>query len=108
MSKYNNKKSEYNGIKFDSVKEMKYYIKLKELLDKNEISNLELQKEYILQDKFKLNNRTIRKISYVADFYYIDKDGNEHIVDTKGYRTEVYLLKKKLFEYKYQKEIEEV
>jgi hypothetical protein len=37
-----------------------------------------------------------RTCSYVADFVYTDCDGVTHVVDAKGWRTEVYRLKKKL------------
>ena len=41
-------------------------------------------------------------MTYVADFKYYDVNQQRTIVeDTKGYRTEVYKVKKKLFEYKY-------
>ena len=108
-SKYYSKKVLIDGIKFDSKKEGEYYKKLKILEEKGIIKDLELQKEYILQDKFKLNNKTIRKITYRADFSYISvKDDILHVIDVKGFRTEIYKLKKKLFEYKYGIEIEEI
>ena len=70
---------------------------------------MELQKEYILQDKFKINGKTRRKITYRADFSYVlAEDDTIHVVDVKGFKTELYKLKKKLFEYKYGIEIEEV
>ena len=108
MSKYHNKKTVYQGLKFDSLREKNRYIYLKELENKGEIKNLELQKKYILQDKYKFNGKTVRAISYICDFYYIDKDGKEHIEDAKGLKTDVYTIKKKLFEYKYQTAIEEI
>lgn len=108
MSKYHNKKVIYNDIKFDSIREKNRYIKLKEMEDQGIIHSLELQKKYVLQDKFKLNNKTIREISYIADFYYIDSEGNEHVEDVKGLRLDVYKIKKKLFEYKYKIPIEEI
>ena len=108
MSKYNNKRIIYQDLKFDSIREKNRYIHLKELEDKGEIKNLELQKKYELQESFKLNGKTIRAINYICDFYYIDQNGVEHIEDSKGMRTDVYKLKKKLFEYKYQKNIDEV
>ena len=110
QSKYHNKKVIYDGIKFDSKKEMAYYIKLKLLEKSGEIKDLQLQKEYVLQDSFKLNNKTYRKITYKADFEYIStKDDKLHIVDVKGSKsmiTEVFKLKQKLFAYKYGIEIE--
>lgn len=107
QSKYKNKKIVYNGIKFDSKKEYAYYIKLKLLEDSNKIQDLKRQVKYELQPSYKFKDKTIRAINYIADFEYI-QDGVKHIVDTKGFRTEVYKLKKKIFEYKYNIEIEEV
>lgn len=107
-NKYNNKKVEYDGHMFDSVREMNRYKQLRLLERTGLIKDLELQKEYILQDKYKINNKTIRKISYIADFSYISvKDNKLHVIDVKGFKTDVYKLKKKLFEYKYGIEIEE-
>lgn len=109
INKYRNTKIMIDGIEFASKKEGLRYKQLKLLERAGLIKDLELQKEYILQDKFKINNKTVRKISYIADFSYIStKDNKLHVVDVKGFKTEVYKLKKKLFEYKYGIEIEEV
>ena len=109
QSKYKNKKTICDGIEFDSQKEGNYYLKFKAMQDLGLIRDLELQKEYILQDKFVLNGKTRRKITYKADFSYIStEDDKLHVVDVKGFKTDVYKLKKKLFEYKYQTELEEV
>lgn len=108
-SKYFSKKVYIDGIKFDSKREGEYYLKLKLLEQAGKIKDLELQKEYLLQDSFKLNNKTIRAIKYRADFSYVScEDDKLHVVDVKGYRTDVYMLKKKMFEYKYGIELEEV
>ena len=48
MSKYKASKCEYNGIKFDSKKERDRYIFLKGMEDNGKISNLELQKAFVL------------------------------------------------------------
>ena len=108
-SKYHSKKVIIDGITFDSLKEGNYYTKLK-LLQKSEvIKDLELQKEYLLQEKFKINGKTRREITYKADFTYITTEDNKiHVVDTKGFTTEDYKIKKKMFEYKYGIELEEV
>lgn len=109
QSKYKNKKVIYDGIEFDSQKEGNYYLKFKAMQELGLIKDLELQKEYILQDKFVLNGKTRRKITYKADFSYITtEDDKLHVVDVKGFKTDVYKLKKKLFEYRYQTELEEV
>lgn len=109
MSKYHNKKIICDGYKFDSKKEANYYTKLKLLQRAGLIKDLELQKTFILQPSFKLNNKTLRQITYIADFTYISvSDNRQHVVDVKGFKTDVYKLKKKLFEYKYKIEIEEI
>ena len=109
MLKYHNKKTIYDGYTFDSIKEKNYYIKLKLLEKAGKIKELELQKEFELQPSYKLNKKTIRKITYRADFTYkTTEDDKLHVIDVKGYRTDVYRLKKKLFEYKYKIEIEEI
>ena len=107
QSKYKNKKVVYNGIKFDSQKERNYYIKLKLLEDAGKIKDLKLQVKYELQPKFKSGNKNIQAISYIADFTYLDEENKLHIVDTKGVRTDVYRIKKKMMQYK-GLEIEEV
>ena len=108
-SKYHNTKVEYNGIKFDSVKEMKHYQLLEYRQKIGEIKELKLQVPYELIPKYKMNDKTIRKTQYIADFTYVStKDNKLHVVDTKGFKTDVYRLKKKMFEYQYGIEIEEV
>lgn len=97
MSKYNSTKVTLDGIKFDSKKEARRYKELKLLERAGEIKDLKLQPRYTLQESFKYEGATIRKIEYVADFQYEEKDGQLVTEDTKGYRTETYKLKKKLF-----------
>ena len=102
-SKYHNKKETIDGITFDSKKEAKRYQQLKLLEQAGLIKNLELQKEFPLQPSFKKNGKTYRKISYIADFFYYDNKLKQFVVeDTKGFRTDVYKIKKKMFEYKYR------
>lgn len=107
MSKYKNKKVMIDNILFDSKKEANYYTYLKLLEKAGKITDLELQKKFILQPSFKLNGKTYRAITYIADFVY-KENGQVHVVDTKGYRTQAYKIKKKLFMKKYGIEIEEV
>lgn len=109
MSKYHNKKVIYNGIVFDSAKEGNYYVKYALMEQSGIIKNLERQKKYVLQEGYKINGKRRREIAYIADFYYITtEDNKEHVIDVKGFKTDVYKLKKKLFEYKYGIELEEV
>ena len=101
MSKYRAKKTEIDGIKFDSKKEAKRYIVLKALEGKGEIEKLMLQPRFLLQEGFRKNGKAYRKIEYVADFMY-EQDGKLIIEDVKGIKTDVYKLKQKLFEKRYQ------
>jgi hypothetical protein len=89
--KYRNKKTEVDGIVFDSAKEAKRYQELKILLKAGEIGFLELQVP------FELNQGGTHSMKYVADFVYIDaKSGTKIVEDVKGYRTKEYRKKKKL------------
>lgn len=106
-NKYKNKKVVIDNILFDSKKEASYYTYLKLLEKAGKITDLELQKKFVLQPSFKLNGKTYRGVTYIADFVY-KENGQVHVIDTKGYRTEVYKIKKKLFMKKYGIEIEEV
>lgn len=113
--KYGNKKVTYNNIKFDSVKEKDRYLLLKDMERLGQVEDLQLQVKFELQPKFEINGKKIREISYIADFtYYKVYKGEipvrEYVVeDVKGYRKDkTYLLKKKMFMYKYQTEISEV
>lgn len=87
--KYNNKKVVIDGIKFDSIRESKRYLDLKNLERAGHIRNLELQPRY----DFKINGVFIG--FYKADFRYKEKD-LLIIEDVKGMKTPVYNLKKKM------------
>ena len=100
MNKYYNKKVVIDGIKFDSISESTRYKELKLLERTGVISNLELQPKFILQEGFKKNGKTYRKIEYIADFKYKEK-GQTIVEDVKGIETNDFKLKHKLFEYRY-------
>lgn len=99
--KYNATKTEVDGIKFDSKAEARRYKELKLLESVGDIRGLELQPKYELQEGFTHNGKRIRSINYVADFFYFDKSGRKIVEDCKGVRTDVYLLKKKMFQKRY-------
>ena len=104
--KYHSKKCSIFGITFDSKKEMERYLYLRSLLEKGEIEGLEMQVPFTLIEPFTLNGKKYRKMEYIADFVYI-KDGKKIVEDTKGFKTEVYKIKKKLMAYLYNIEIKE-
>lgn len=108
-SKYRNEKVYLDGIKFDSNREFQRYIELKTMLNAGLIKDLELQKRFVLQDGYEMQGKKIRPITYVADFVYFDIEKNKTVVeDVKGMRTDVYKMKKKMFEYRYQIPITEI
>lgn len=97
MNKYRNKKVIVDKKEFDSKREGNRYKELKLLERAGEIKDLELQPRFLLQDSFKKNGRTFRKIEYVADFKYIE-NGKAIVEDVKGMQTDVFKLKHKIFE----------
>ena len=101
--KYNAVKTEIDGIIFDSKKEAEYYKNLLLLKQAGEVVDIKLQPEFELQEGYIKDGAKIRPIKYIADFLVVYKDGHIEIIDTKGYRKDkVYLLKKKLFHYKFK------
>lgn len=100
MNKYRNKKIIVDGYKFDSIQESLRYEELKFLLKAGQIKNLQLQPHFLLQDSFRKNGRTFRKIEYVADFMY-EENGKTIVEDVKGMQTDVFKIKHKMFEKMY-------
>ena len=94
------KKTQIDMYVFDSAKEAKRYRELKLLEMAGEISDLELQPRFLLQESFRKNGKAYRKIEYVADFKYIE-NGKTIVEDVKGLQTDVFKIKHKLFEKKY-------
>jgi len=98
-SKYNAKKS--SG--YDSKKEAKRADELWKLQLGGFISDLHRQVPFILQEAFvyfdhdKGKEVGVRAVIYVADFTYFDKKRNLNVIeDTKGFLTDVYIIKKKM------------
>ena len=104
-NKYNAKKVEVDGIVFSSKAESFYYEHLLELMHDGIVESFEMQKPYTLLDKFPhpKTGKTIRAIKYVPDFEVIYTDGRVEVVDIKGFmKNPVFLLKAKLFMFRYQ------
>ncbi len=89
-SKYGNKWTEVDGIKFQSQREAKRYGQLKMLQMAKEISDLRLQVPY------ELNPSGTFSYKYYADFEYLTKDGDKVTEDVKGMKTNVYKKKRAL------------
>lgn len=105
QGKYKNIKAEYNGVIYDSRKEMRRAVALDWMLKAGIIRDLERQKAFVLQEGYYNNKKEkIRPIFYLADFVYYDNERKMWIVEdvkSPATRTEVYKIKKKLFECKY-------
>ena len=107
-NKYNNRKIVVNRIVFDSAKEAHRYSELLVLLKAGEISDLKRQVKYTLippqrepdtigpRGGVRPGRLIEHEVSYVADFVYKDREGNEIAEDTKGFRTKDYIIKRKL------------
>ena len=100
------KRSKYNAKKsygYDSKKEARRADELWKLQLGGFISDLHKQVPFILQEAFtyydheKEKEVSVRAVIYVADFTYFDKERNLNVIeDTKGFKTDVYIVKKKL------------
>lgn len=103
--KYGNRKTVVGGKEFDSRAEARRYKELKLMESAGEIKALELQPEFLLQDKFRYMGKTERAVKYIADFKYFDVEKGVYVVeDVKGVETEVFKIKRKLFLKKYGSE----
>lgn len=109
VNKYGNRTVAADGQVFDSKHEYHRWIELKYMERVGLIKNLERQVPYELIPAQRKDGRVIeRACKYIADFAYQTQDGKEIVEDAKGYRTDVYKIKKKLMLQKYGIEIQEV
>ena len=90
-NKYNAKKIEYKGIKFDSKLEYEYYLFL---LDKKEKGKI---KEVILHKRIDLVVNGQLVCFMKPDFAILNNDFSIEYHDTKGVVTAAFRLKAKLF-----------
>lgn len=106
------KRPKYGNIKkggYDSKKERDRATQLKFMKLAGEISDLREQVKYELIPSQKIDGKVVEKpCAYIADFVYKDKDGNEVVEDTKGFRTSEYIIKRKLMLHVHGIKIKEV
>lgn len=114
-NKYYNKKTyTSDGIKHDSQKEATRWAELKLLQRAGEISDLQRQVEFeLIPNQYEVIERVSkktgkplkaetklieRKVCYIADFVYTDKNGKRVVEDTKSEitQTPVFVVKRKL------------
>lgn len=101
-SKFGNRWTEVDGIKFQSQAEATRYSELRLLEKAGVISGLELQPRYNIQ----VNGHHV--CQYRGDFRYIDEFGKTVLEDAKGMVTPVYSLKRKLMKAVYGIDISEI
>jgi hypothetical protein len=97
-SKYGNRKVRVDNIQFDSEREAVRYSELKYLEMARKITDLELQKSFVLAPSVRYSTEPRAKpaLRYVADFCYVE-DGHPVVEDAKGYKHDaVYRIKKHL------------
>lgn len=107
-TKYHNIKVTFAGITFDSKREFQRWKELKLLERAGEIRDLKVHPKFPLMCgtvPIKIRSGRYhggRKISYFADFSYIDKKTHERIVeDVKGMDTAISRLKRGIVEAQY-------
>lgn len=99
--KYHAKAVRVDGITFPSQKEAREYSNLRLLQQAGEIKDIELQPKFELQPSFLRGRKRYRAIYYIADFLVTYPDGTVEVIETKGCKTKDYMIKKKLFLFKY-------
>lgn len=125
-NKYRNKTVVVDGIAFDSKKEARRFQELKLLESSGAICSLQRQVKFVLipaqyeptgerytkgkkKGCMKPGKLLERECTYIADFQYYDIEKAALVVeDTKGVRTDKYIIKRKLMLYMHGIKIKEV
>lgn len=129
-SKYRNKKTELDGIIFDSKKEAKIYLDLKAQKAASEIADFKMQVSFELipnqkeqitlikdgfvqldkQGKAKIKEKVVElAVKYIADFVVYHHDGEVTVVDAKGFHgNQTWIIKRKLLLYVHKLKIKVV
>ena len=111
MNKYGNRKTEVDGIVFDSKHEASRWIELKYMERAKLITDLRRQVRYtLIGNQYDENRKVIeRPVTYIADFVYLE-NGKVVVEDAKSpaTRTDVYKIKRKLMLMIYGIRIKEV
>lgn len=91
-----------DGITFDSKKEMAYYQELLLRKKAKDITDFTMQTPFV----FTLGGK--KMFTYFADFVVNYKNGDQEIIDVKGFLTPLFRLKRKIIEQEYQIKIKTV
>lgn len=105
--KYHNTKTKMDGYTFDSKREANRWLVLKAMEESGEISDLRRQVRFILINGQRWSDgRKHRDVCYIADFVYFN-NGRTVVEDCKGYRTDLYRIKRELMKERFGIEIKE-
>lgn len=91
-SKYRNVKQDYNGILYQSKKEAGYAAELDLRLKAKDI------KSWARQECIRLDVNGFHIANYYIDFVITHNDDSLEYVEVKGYETDVWKMKWKIFE----------
>ena len=101
--KYGARKVKDDGYTFDSQAEHRRYRELKLLERAGAIHDLRVHPTYVLRGA-----GNVKVCRYIADFTYVEPGRGVVTEDVKGVRTQVYLLKRKLFEAQFRRPVVEL
>ena len=87
------------GIVFHSKREMQAYCGFRALEKSGQIKSLMIQVAFPLLAY--CEGKAVRISEYRADFVVQELDGTVRVYDSKGFHTEMYKLKKKIFGWNY-------
>lgn len=106
VNKYQNIKTEIDGVTFDSKAEAAYYQELKLLLKSGQIQDFEMQVSFILprEESLPPASQTLMKrykklrSRYIADFVIHHNNGSKEVIDVKGVVINIFVFKWKLMQ----------
>ncbi len=97
-NKYHNKTTWYDGLYFQSQKELDDYCKHKILLKAGKIAGFLWQGVLVVTEG---TNKDNKAVTYRPDIVVLNNDGTYEIREDKGKRTQVYINKLKAIRQKY-------
>ena len=104
-SKKSKEKRTLNGYTFSSDVEYRFYVYLLSKQEKGIVKNIIIQPKYLLQEKYEKYGKKVLPIHYISDFEVTYENGDIITYDVKGMSTPDFILKKKIFDYKYPDKI---
>jgi hypothetical protein len=95
--------------KYDSKREAKRATELQFMQRDGQISELREQVKFELIPSQRIGGKVVeRAVTYTADFVYRDKTGQVIVEDSKGFKTQQYIIRRKLMLHVHGIRIQEV